>query len=109
VRSTSSLSARSPTASKTSGKSWAWQQARARTSLQTGQMKLQAMFDTADVEAICEELADNAGDWDGSYDADTVNTKFVLMAGVVGHDLLDAVNEQCLVSFRWMLTAGASD
>ena len=31
------------------------------------------------------------------------------MAGVVGRDLLDEVNEQCLVSLRWMLTAGASD
>jgi hypothetical protein len=71
--------------------------------------ELQALFETADVDAICEEMADNASEWDGSYDASTVNTKFVLMAGMVSHDQLDEVNEQCVVSLRWMLTAGASD
>ena len=68
------------------------------------------MFNAADVDAICDKLEDNANGMESrNRSPDTQRMKFVLMAGVVGHDPLDEVNEQCLVSFRWMLTAGASD
>lgn len=59
---------------------------------------------------ICAKLEDNGNGMESrNRTADTQRMKFVLMAGVVRHDLLDEVNEQCRVSLRWMLTAGASD
>ena len=72
--------------------------------------EVEAMFVAADVDAICDGLEDNGNGMESrNRSADTQRMKFVLMAGVVGRDLLDEVNEQCLVSLRWMLTAGASD
>ena len=72
--------------------------------------EVEAIFVVADVDAICDELEDDGKGMESrNRSPDTQRMKFVLMAGAVGHDLLEEVNEQCLVSPRWMLTAGASD